>query len=38
VLREIATTQMLDYATQNRMEWKRKGADIVKSWKEESRF
>jgi hypothetical protein len=27
--------QLLDYATQNRMEWKRKRADIVNSWKED---
>jgi 3'5'-cyclic nucleotide phosphodiesterase len=27
--------QLLDYATQNRMEWQNKGSDIVKSWKEE---
>jgi hypothetical protein len=27
--------QLLDYATQNRMEWERKGADIVNAWKEE---
>jgi hypothetical protein len=27
--------QLLDYATQNRMEWQNKGADIVKTWKEE---
>jgi hypothetical protein len=27
--------QLLDYATQKRIEWKRKGADIVKSWKED---
>jgi hypothetical protein len=27
--------QLLDFATQNRMEWKHKGVDIVKSWKEE---
>jgi hypothetical protein len=27
--------QLLDFATQNRMEWKHKGVDIVKSWKDE---
>jgi 3'5'-cyclic nucleotide phosphodiesterase/Adenylate and Guanylate cyclase catalytic domain len=27
--------QLLDYATQNRMEWLHKGNNIVKSWKEE---
>jgi hypothetical protein len=27
--------QLLDFATQNRMEWKHKGADIIKSWREE---
>jgi 3'5'-cyclic nucleotide phosphodiesterase len=27
--------QLLDYATQNRMEWQNKGSDIVKTWKEE---
>jgi hypothetical protein len=27
--------QLLDFATQNRMEWNNKGADIIKSWREE---
>jgi hypothetical protein len=27
--------QLLEYATQNRMEWQNKGADIVKTWKVE---
>jgi hypothetical protein len=27
--------QLLDFATQNRMEWRHKGADIIKSWREE---
>jgi hypothetical protein len=27
--------QLLEYATQNRMKWQNKGADIVKTWKEE---
>jgi hypothetical protein len=27
--------QLFEYATQNRMEWQNKGADIVKTWKVE---
>jgi hypothetical protein len=31
----VACDQLLDFATQNRMEWKLKGVDNVKSWKDE---
>lgn len=27
--------QLLTYATENRSEWEKKGADIVKTWREE---